>query len=288
MQAWYIASWAERYEVTDQGRPARKGQAARVRPLAYVRLKVNGFSQGPGYRRLRKATGTCRKLQATFAVWCKLLELSADQVRERRGWILNDQGLPASAEDIAFYTGFSASDIRQAMDVLCSSEVAWIRLKTYRNLQGPVGTSAYTYTYTDTDTETETEPPPTPSQIPPQDDLALAAFERFWSAWPKHRRQRAKKQCLAAWRKRHLAKYADQIMAVLEADKKSHGWTKDGGEFIPAPLVWLNGDRWDCDLDSLNAPATGEIGGLPAPRNPTSEELDIALGEDRVRGPDET
>ncbi len=35
------------------------------------------------------------------------------------------------------------------------------------------------------------------------------------------------------------------IVAAVVAAKASDAWTKNLGEFIPAPLVWLNQARWD-------------------------------------------
>ena len=35
------------------------------------------------------------------------------------------------------------------------------------------------------------------------------------------------------------------ILAHVESLKVSTGWQKNGGEFIPAPLVYLNQRRWE-------------------------------------------
>jgi len=32
--------------------------------------------------------------------------------------------------------------------------------------------------------------------------------------------------------------------------KKSEAWTKDGGQFIPAPLTWLNQARWEAPTEA--------------------------------------
>ena len=38
---------------------------------------------------------------------------------------------------------------------------------------------------------------------------------------------------------------AAQIVAAVNRAKCSDAWAKDGGQFIPAPLVWLNQARWE-------------------------------------------
>jgi len=35
---------------------------------------------------------------------------------------------------------------------------------------------------------------------------------------------------------------------------KSPDWTKNGGEFIPAPLAWLNQRKWDIDTTGSEQP----------------------------------
>ena len=39
-----------------------------------------------------------------------------------------------------------------------------------------------------------------------------------------------------------------QMIAALEAQKKTPKWLENGGEFIPHPATWINGKRW---LDEL-------------------------------------
>lgn len=82
-------------------------------------------------------------------------------------------------------------------------------------------------------------------------------FEEFWKAWPKHPRKVAKPQCERKWRSWDLDGLADQIVAAVAVQKASDAWAKDGGEYIPAPLVWLNQRRWE-------APTTAELAPSPA------------------------
>lgn len=71
------------------------------------------------------------------------------------------------------------------------------------------------------------------------------AFLRFWAAWPSSPRKQSRGPCWERWRKADLDQVAEQILAHAEAMKLSMDWRKDGGAFIPAPLVYLNQRRWE-------------------------------------------
>ena len=70
-------------------------------------------------------------------------------------------------------------------------------------------------------------------------------FEDFWKAWPKSTRKGAKSQCLKVWVKTYCDSCADQIIKHVEWQKTTDQWRKDNGAYIPAPLVYLNQQRWD-------------------------------------------
>ena len=84
-------------------------------------------------------------------------------------------------------------------------------------------------------------------------------FVRFWSIWPKHPRKEAKGECAKAWEKAGAENIADTVIAHVERKKVSKEWTKDGGEYVPAPLVYLNQKRWQ----GADEPAAD--GGSPEP-----------------------
>jgi hypothetical protein len=70
-------------------------------------------------------------------------------------------------------------------------------------------------------------------------------FARFWDAWPKSLRKEARGKCLEVWRKAGAEAQTDAICSHVDALKRSPMWTKDGGQYIPAPLVYLNNRRWE-------------------------------------------
>lgn len=89
---------------------------------------------------------------------------------------------------------------------------------------------------------------------PPPVDLA-EGFDDFWAAWPKHHRKGEKDKCLQRWKAEGLHKRAAEVVASVEAWKLSTQWVKDGGQFIPAPLVWLRADTFNNPAPPAAQPA---------------------------------
>ncbi|WP_273009411.1 hypothetical protein [Spongiibacter tropicus] len=89
-------------------------------------------------------------------------------------------------------------------------------------------------------------------------------FEEFWSAYPK---KSGKGDAQDAWTKINPnAELKAKILWSLEAQKRSHDWTKENGKYIPNPSTWLNQDRWE---DELPPAEQGAVGGFKkAPDNP--------------------
>lgn len=101
--------------------------------------------------------------------------------------------------------------------------------------------------HTDTDTDTKTR-----KNTPPYS----GAFLRFWGAWPKSSRKGERPACWEKWRKNDFDLIAEEIIAHVEASKRTEDWAKEGGKFIPAPLVYLNKRRWD---GAESEQASGEL-----------------------------
>ena len=86
-----------------------------------------------------------------------------------------------------------------------------------------------------------------------RDDLP-AGYADFWKTWPNTDRKQARGKCLDAWKKAHGERDAAVILAHVQSLKLSQSWTKNGGEFIPAPLVYLNKKSWEgAEIDSRTA-----------------------------------
>lgn len=91
----------------------------------------------------------------------------------------------------------------------------------------------------------EKENPPTPQG-------GCARFEDFWSAWPKSERKQDKVKCARKWRRDDLDRQADVILADIAVKRQTQKWAEG---FIEAPLVYLNGKRWE---DGVTPAATDE------------------------------
>ena len=91
--------------------------------------------------------------------------------------------------------------------------------------------------------------PPCESSLS-NDEAAL--FDAWWKAYPGPRKQ-DKRKCAEKFA-RILRKSGDavslfnRIMGGLEKWKRCETWTRDGGRFVCAPLVWLNNERWEAEI----------------------------------------
>ena len=68
-------------------------------------------------------------------------------------------------------------------------------------------------------------------------------FAGFWAAYP---RKTAKPKAAEAFSR--IDPDDDMfaaMLAALDLQRRSPGWVKDGGQFIPHPATWLNGRRWE-------------------------------------------
>lgn len=74
-------------------------------------------------------------------------------------------------------------------------------------------------------------------------------FSQFWAAYPKKRGKVAAKR--AFLKVKHMEQAFPVMMKALERQKVLPDWQKDGGQYIPYPSTWLNGERWQDDLNAL-------------------------------------
>ena len=70
-----------------------------------------------------------------------------------------------------------------------------------------------------------------------------AQFDEFWKAYPK-KKDKAKARKAYAKLKPDTALHK-KILTAIEKQKQSEQWQKDGGQFIPLPTTWINGERWE-------------------------------------------
>lgn len=86
---------------------------------------------------------------------------------------------------------------------------------------------------------------PEKNKTPPNPLPGEPWFVRFWDTWPSNTRKAARAQCLAKWKAKGCEAIGERIVAHVEAMKQSEQWQRDGGRYVPAPLVYLNQSRWE-------------------------------------------
>lgn len=73
------------------------------------------------------------------------------------------------------------------------------------------------------------------------------SFERFWKLYPN---KKGKEPARKAWAK---LKVTDELFTIIADGLASQiacqAWTKDGGAFIPHPATWINGKRWEDEVN---------------------------------------
>lgn len=110
-----------------------------------------------------------------------------------------------------------------------------------------------TSSLTNTRSENTPEIPPNPQGGTSNDaKMKNAALEEefnlFYASYPKKKNKKsARDKWMSKPNQKNRPKIQD-LLAILDKHKTQEQWTKDGGEFIPAPNVWLNGERWDDEV----------------------------------------
>lgn len=108
-------------------------------------------------------------------------------------------------------------------------------IQMYTSVRNPPTLLPVTVTVTETQTGNQS----------PDGSGELPGFISFWKAWPINDRKQAKGKCLEAWKKASAERDAALILAHVERMKASEDWRKQSGQFVPAPLVYLNQRRWE-------------------------------------------
>lgn len=90
-------------------------------------------------------------------------------------------------------------------------------------------------------------------------------FEQFWNEYPKCKRKGARADAFKTFKK--FEKNGDLIVKLLKSFKLDDQWTKNDGEFIPAPSSWLNKKHWENEywIERLNPKAVSQSVEQPAP-----------------------
>ena len=78
-----------------------------------------------------------------------------------------------------------------------------------------------------------------------------AGFNNFWMLYPKScPRRHGKAECKKWWNKNIKDEAeSNEVILGLERASKCRQWLSDSGKFIPAPMTFLNGRRWEDDYE---------------------------------------
>lgn len=72
-------------------------------------------------------------------------------------------------------------------------------------------------------------------------------FLKFWENYPK---KKSKQEALRAWLKlKPDPELQTEILQAIENSKLDPQWLKNNGDYIPLPASWLNGKRWEDELE---------------------------------------
>lgn len=103
------------------------------------------------------------------------------------------------------------------------------------------------------------------------------AFERFWKEYPGPRKV-DKKKCLTRFASA-VSKYKTIEEGVSEIEnglmlwKRCSTWNKDNGQYIRAPLVWLNNENWKDIPDGVQQPDGPDMEAIRGKADEITERL---------------
>lgn len=112
-------------------------------------------------------------------------------------------------------------------------------------------------------------PPSVPRSARKQEAAAL--FDRFWAEYP--RKDDKKNAQRAFLRIKPDEETLQGILAALRRQKNSRQWMDAGGRYIPLPATWINGERWNDQMQE-GPPGRTVSAQQYAQRDYTEEELD--------------
>ena len=106
----------------------------------------------------------------------------------------------------------------------------------------------------------------------------LADFERWFNAYPKHRRDDYN-GCLREWANNHCDTCPSEVIAGLDAWKASEEWRVEAGKFVPAARKFLTTRKWE---SRPNAPEAIQCDPKARRRNESDGEYAMRLLQEGV------
>ena len=76
-------------------------------------------------------------------------------------------------------------------------------------------------------------------------------FDLFWKAYPK---KVGKDKAYSVWlRRKNDLPIIQDLISIVESQKKSDQWKESGGKYIPNPATWLYQGRWQDEIGSCES-----------------------------------
>lgn len=184
-------------------------------------------------------------------------------VRKTRGWQKNKDAI--SLTQFEAITGLSRKTVIKAINELI--EFGFVKEYAQKNAK-----AAKSYALNDSVFSTLVESPLvenlhlTSGEIPPvtsgkfphtkttikttnqKQGVYSEDFEKFWETYPRCKRKSDKSGTYKTFTKHEGSFAIETLLLILEKQKSDVSWTKQNGEFIPSPSVWLNQKQWENDF----------------------------------------
>lgn len=107
--AYQIKDWNELFEIA---------QSRRYKRMSWLALPNK--QDGKGYRRIAKHPECCQ----IFTAWILILQVASKQ--KTRGLLVDSDGQPITAEDLADKTGYLEEIFELAFKVLTEKKIGWL------------------------------------------------------------------------------------------------------------------------------------------------------------------
>jgi hypothetical protein len=189
---------------------------------------------GLGYKRIVKR----KNGPALFGAWCALIQVLSRHPKPRDGYCTDTgriDGKPYTDADLEMMTDIPAAVFKELFQVAASQDVDWLRIPQGYHADT---TSADGAIYSDSNSDSDSNS----NSTPPEGVGCYGEFDEFWKAYP---RKAAKKAALKAWRNAKDKPPLADVLAAIATQRRTPGWTKDGGQFIPYPATWINRGCWE-------------------------------------------
>lgn len=252
LEALYVNMW----QIKDWGSIFEDRRTREVKELFYVRWPCNRDAEAVRYL---MRTGPGRE---AFGIFGRLVQIAA---RCPDRGVLSDSKGPWDEKRVAAFLGCPDRAVAAAFQVLSSSAVGWLvradQAPTARRPsadedagscrpnddEAPTGAPTLQtaeQSRAEKDKSKTKQNPPKPPKGGGEIPLGCGVF---WERWPSGSRKIDRPKVVNYWRDKGLEAFAEEILAGLDRWKNSAEWAKEGGQFIPAPMPWLRGERWNAE-----------------------------------------